>query len=299
MDGSLRALLEGLIDYAGLFPPAELDMERAVRKYIEYHDGEDVWMLARFVVPATQREEYLASLPENPEPLALSVLARSDSIRENASLLPADSFETRLPVEFIAGRDERSFAGWVNEARGELTAAGCPEAMLYLEAAPPEAMDAVIGGIALSGDHRIGYKIRTGGLEPEAFPPADELAAVVIACRDAGVPFKATAGLHHPIRHFDEDLGTRMHGFLNLFGGAALALEHGLDAAALTRILEDEDPRSWRFQDDALRWRELSAPAETVRRARRTLATSFGSCSFDDPRKDLRALKLLAPSSPH
>jgi len=84
-----------------------------------------------------------------------------------------------------------------------------------------------------------------------------------------------------------------MHGFLNVFGGAVLAVEHRLDAPALTLVLEDEDPRSWRFCADALHWRELAAPAATVRRTRRELATSFGSCSFNEPRDDLRAMKLL------
>ena len=298
MDGSLRALLEGLIDYAGLFPPTGLDMERAARSFISYRSGTESWMLARFVMPAVRKAELIAALPPNADPLELSVLARSDALREDASLLPAGAFEVRLPTELIAKRDAKAVAAWIVKARGELRGANCAEAMLFLEAGPPEALQAIVGGIAAAGDRRVGYKIRSGGLEPAAFPTSQDIATTVLACRDAGVPFKATAGLHHPIRHWNEEIGVRMHGFINVFGGAVLAVEHELDARELARILDDENPRSWRFKDGALQWRDLAATAETVRQTRRELAISFGSCSFDEPRDDLRALKLLPKTSP-
>ena len=43
-------------------------------------------------------------------------------------------------------------------------------------------------------------KVRTGGLTPEAFPAPADLARFLYRCAKARVPFKATAGLHHPIR---------------------------------------------------------------------------------------------------
>ena len=54
----LRILLRGLIDYAGLFPPASLDMADAVRNYAAYREGEHAWALGRFVVPAARLEEF-------------------------------------------------------------------------------------------------------------------------------------------------------------------------------------------------------------------------------------------------
>jgi hypothetical protein len=95
------------------------------------------------------------------------------------------------------------------------------------------------------------------------------------------------------VRHVDEHVGTLMHGFFNLFAGAALAVVHDLDEAALVEILNDDDPEHFRFTGYDVAWTDLSAPADAVARTRETLAISFGSCSFDEPRQDLRNLGLL------
>jgi hypothetical protein len=57
-------------------------------------------------------------------------------------------------------------------------------------------------------------------------------------------------------------------------------------------MLDDEEPASFSFTDDFFAWREWKIPTERIP-ARRELVTSLGSCSFDEPRDDLRALKLL------
>src|SRR5262249_48230544 len=43
-------------------------------------------------------------------------------------------------------------------------------------------------------------KMRTGGVTPEAIPSADTVAEYILACAERRLAFKATAGLHHPIR---------------------------------------------------------------------------------------------------
>ena len=57
----LRSLLTGLVDYAGLFPPAELAMAQAVEKYASYRKGAHTWMLGRFVLPVPRLEEFAKS----------------------------------------------------------------------------------------------------------------------------------------------------------------------------------------------------------------------------------------------
>ena len=109
-----------------------------------------------------------------------------------------------------------------------------------------------------------------------------------------GVPFKATAGLHHPVRHWSEEVGASMFGFLNVFGGALLTAVHHFDSDALVRVLEDERAAHFRFDDGGFRWTDdWFVPAEAIAALRATFATSYGSCSFDEPREDLRALGLL------
>jgi hypothetical protein len=84
-----------------------------------------------------------------------------------------------------------------------------------------------------------------------------------------------------------------MHGFINVFAGACLAANHGLGEKQVAAILTDDQPETWTWQDNGLRWKDLAATTDQIAAARRTLALSFGSCSFDEPRADLRKLKWL------
>ena len=106
------------------------------------------------------------------------------------------------------------------------------------------------------------------------------------------LPIKFTAGLHHPIRQFRDEVKTKMHGFLNVLGAAVLAAEHQWDADQAAMMLEDEDSGSFSFTDDFFAWGHWKIDTERLQ-YRRKFVRSFGSCSFDEPRDDLRALGLL------
>ncbi|WP_457653487.1 hypothetical protein [Rhodocaloribacter sp.] len=318
---SLHALLSGIIDYAGLFPPARLSLDEAIRNFARYRRAPEAWMLARFVIPTARLADlapYAPLFAEAPPfrfavlgtggPDAATFLTALDADLEALAAFHArhegravaDVMEVRLPETLLAApaRDVRAFLDAVADRLGESS--------LFLEAPLGEArrtLPSLLDALAAHNAARpsgteAALKIRTGGLEPAAFPPPEALAFAVVACRDAGVRFKATAGLHHPVRQYRDEVGAKMHGFLNLFGAAALAYTHALDEAAVLAILRDEDPAHFRFTDEAFAWRDLSASPEAVRRARTALAVSFGSCSFDEPRDDLRALGLLPALPP-
>jgi hypothetical protein len=140
-------------------------------------------------------------------------------------------------------------------------------------------------------------KFRTGGTTASAVPSVDQLAAVVVACRDHGLFWKATAGLHQPFRHFDAALGVSLHGFLNLFVAATLAEAHALGVADVAAILADDDPRNFSFATSALAWSDRTADIELIAAARRRGLQSFGSCSFDEPLAGLQALDVLTTST--
>lgn len=318
MTNSLRALLEGLIDYAGIFPPAGLPVAEAVRNFAHYRGEPDAWMLARFVFPARRLPEldgFAATLFTAETPLAVSALGTSGEDANSAlsalgddlaaihafrdqhrERVVVDAIETRLPSSLASASDPAALRAYL-VAADDAIQAGSPAPVTVFHETPLAAdwsaqIPRVAGALAAAGC-AAGFKLRTGGLEASAFPSSLQVATMIDACRRAGVAFKATAGLHHPLRHLNAALETHMHGFLNVFGGAALAAAHDLDAAALARILAEEDPAAFRFDGDTLGWRELSAPVTAVIEARRTLAISFGSCSFDEPREDLAALGLL------
>jgi hypothetical protein len=153
--------------------------------------------------------------------------------------------------------------------------------------------------IALLAEHNLqtsappfGYKLRTGGVTTDAFPTSHQIARALVGAAKYRVPIKFTAGLHHPIRQFRDEVKTKMHGFLNVLGAALLATEHDWDQQQTSEMLEDEDAGSFLFGDDSFTWREWKITTDQIK-ARRKLVTSFGSCSFNEPREDLRALNLL------
>jgi hypothetical protein len=137
-----------------------------------------------------------------------------------------------------------------------------------------------------------GYKLRTGGVTEDAFPTSQQIARALVAAARHHVPIKFTAGLHHPIRQFRDEVKTKMHGFLNVFGAGVLATEHDWDEKQTTTMLEDENAGSFSFKSDSFAWREWKIGAESIK-GHRKLVISFGSCSFDEPREDLRELKFL------
>jgi hypothetical protein len=142
--------------------------------------------------------------------------------------------------------------------------------------------------------HQGGFKLRCGGLEAAAFPSIEQVAAVITACHEHRIPLKATAGLHHPLRRFDASVQTHMHGFLNVFGAAVLAHTRPWCEELGQIILSEEDPSAFRFDADSFQWRDLRVSVADIQAARRRAAISFGSCSFDEPRDDLRTLGFIA-----
>ena len=138
-----------------------------------------------------------------------------------------------------------------------------------------------------------GLKVRCGGVTAEAFPPVPELAHALSVCRNETVPFKATAGLHHPLRHYNETIGTSMHGFINVFGAGILARTCDLSEDAVEEILLERDSANFSFDENSFRWASFEASLEDIRTSRVNGFISFGSCSFDEPRKVLHDLGWL------
>jgi hypothetical protein len=266
-----RALLSELIDYAGLFPPAGLDMAAAVREYASYLAGEYSWMLGRFVVQAGRLAEFekAASRYLGGEKWKIALLGRP------AKPVEVDAVELR--AERI--RDIQPIAG----------------AETYFEVTPALPLEATIEAIARAG---VRAKIRTGGLTPEAFPEASRVARFLALCHKYGVAFKATAGLHHPVggeHPFTYDPRSArgmMFGFVNLFL-AAILIFNGGDEGDAAQLLEERSPNAFHFDNDAVCWRKYRITPEQIRQARERFAISFGSCSFEEPVRELEAMGLL------
>lgn len=141
-------------------------------------------------------------------------------------------------------------------------------------------------------------KVRTGGMTPEAIPSTEEIAAFLCEAAGRGLPFKATAGLHHPIRssyaltYAQNSPRAVMHGFLNVFVGACFAW-YGAGRETVIEVLNETAVRALEFGEQCFEWRGRSLTTDQIVEARRQFAHSFGSCSFEEPLSDLRQLELL------
>jgi hypothetical protein len=250
---SLRILLESLVDYAGLFPPAALPMGKAVENYARYREGDYAWMLGRFIVQA-------AHMHEVPKEFPMSVIASPDSI-------------PHTDVVELTGAP----------ASGRL-ARRPPAPVIYVETK-------TISGLTFIQENHLRAKIRTGGITHDAFPNVEFIANFLRECESRHIAFKATAGLHHPIRchkpltyEANAPTGT-MYGFINLFMAAGLT-EHAEE------ILKEEEPHAFEFDEHGAAWRGHHINIDGLHKLRKR-AVSFGSCSFDEPIADLQELGWL------
>jgi hypothetical protein len=230
-----RAALAALIDHAPTFPPASMPAAEAIAEDRRARADEHAWMLRRLVWPATRIAE-LAN-----EERALSVILDGDWSGDAR----AEAVETRWGDELF---------GLIGE--------------VYVELPLDDRLEASVAVLAERGFRA---KVRCGGAE---VPTAGALGRFLETCRAAEVPFKATAGLHHPLA------AEGRHGFLNVL--AACAFE---DNSALVEDIE--------LSASGLRWDGREAGADELLRVRRQQLVAVGSCSFFEPVAELHELGVL------
>ena len=316
MTGSLLTFLSDLIDYAGLFPPAKLDMARAVETYNRAKMGEHEFMLGRFICPVSRLEEFskaaAALMPGTFATSGYRTQSEGLSAWQVSALIDGDLDQNLDAIDAFNAHHSKENNGLSLIDQIELKVTDVNQIDAALDHIPedlfaffefPVSITSGIGDCrgyvaALSGTGA-GAKIRTGGLVSNAFPTIEEVAAFLHACSDADVPFKATAGLHHPVRAvhrltYEKDSpSAKMHGFLNLFIAASIVKTHRPDRAVTTAILAGEEPDDFRFSNTVLGWKEHLVTVAEASVARENFALSFGSCSFDEPVADLKAMRAL------
>lgn len=294
---SVRALLERAVDYAGLFPPAALAMEPTVANFARYRAGDNAWALGRFVVPAARLDELIAAAEpwvattDGPDPWPVAALGGND-IGADVQRVVRFNVEQRRrgPARMLIDAFEwkAASAERVREGAALLPAGVAGYAELPLGAAIPGLVDAV-------AEAGVRAKVRTGGVTADAFPSTAALAEFIVECGRAEVAFKATAGLHHPLRNryaltYEPGSATAtMFGYLNVFV-AALFVAAGAGAAEVAPLLETALLDELTFTDGGVRWRGRTVSTAEIRAARSRGVIAFGSCSFTEPLSDLAAL---------
>ena len=287
-------LVAGLVDYAGLFPPASLAMNGAVANYAAYRASSDADMLGRFVVPVsrlTEWKEATATLDADLQGAwrgaRLSVLVTGEFASE------ADAI-----AEF---NDAAPFGVLIDAAEGRpmsadavlAMAAAMPDGVtLYCELPHRDDPGPLIDAVSRAS---VRAKLRTGGVTLDAFPAPAEIVRFLRRCHEAGVTCKVTAGLHHPLRgefaltYAPDAVRGTMYGYFNLFLAAA-AIRGGASDDVATRVLLTTDVRDVTMSDAAIRIAGVSLERDLLRSLREHGVVAFGSCSFREPVDELSAL---------
>lgn len=282
---AIDSLLAGLFDYAGLYPPASLGMRSAANNYLEYSSGRHASALGRFIVNFDRLDELRSIAGDSFGRLRLSVIATeaSDWDRLAEQIRKGALIEA---VEIKCGNAEDIERIARKLPRG-LTA--------YFEIGMDDAGRAALRAVAAAGAR---VKIRMGGVVADAIPAVTDVAQMLQAMAELRLPFKATAGLHHPLRSRQsltyQPQGPQgiMHGFVNLCC-AAMILFFGGNCREAQTLLEERDPSAWRIASGALQWHDRAWTADQITDMRRRYLISIGSCSFEEPIHDLESLGWL------
>lgn len=288
LPASARALLAGLVDYAGLFPPAQESMADAVRAYAAHRSGAMAWMLGRFVCPAPRLDEFAgcvdAYLPSPAGPWTVSALVGPELERDLSTIAALNAAHRGVVIDAVetraTGPDEVARLGRLLRAH---------PIVAYVEIPVGDDPAPLLDAIATAG---LRAKIRTGGVTAEAFPTAAQVARFLGGCVRRDLPFKATAGLHHPLRgeyrltYEPASAAGTMFGFLNVLLAAAWLRDGATDAEAIA-LLEARDHRALTFTDAGVRWGDVRLLTSRLARARDRAVVAVGSCSFTEPVHEL------------
>jgi hypothetical protein len=315
LDSARRLFFGELIDDAGVFPPAALDMEAALHRHLQAHIGAESWMLHCFLVPASRLHELarnttilaeimrvtgkplpVSAVSDCPDP-RVDYTATAEFIRSDCALVEVRSLEVRIPRIAVVDGAARvhSVLQKLEDAELSLDIAVFIEMPDDAQPIVAEAME-MIAAQRTSARGMLHAKLRCGGAIPSLTPDTKDIAFFLAQACKRQVPFKVTGGLHAPIRHTDRATGLASHGFLNVLGAAMLASAFNWDTHTITHMLYDEQAENFHLDDRCFQWKEYMVNPLTIFDARTALVRSLGSCSLSEPIEGLRALGMLHTS---
>ncbi|WP_109489339.1 hypothetical protein [Occallatibacter savannae] len=282
---AMETLLVGLFDYAGLYPPASLSLRTATDKYVEYACDRHASALGRFIINFDRLDELRAMVGDRLREFRLSVIVPDpDSLA-----VISREIKSGMPIEAV----EMKFS---DPGTIESVSKMIPESVnAYIEVPLDISGIAALQSISSAG---MCAKIRMGGVIAEAFPSDGAVIEMLSALARLRLAFKATAGLHHPIRSVQpltyepQSANSKMHGFANLLCAAAVLYFGGVEREA-ERVLQEVDGSAWRVDGNYLQWRHLKWDRKQLATVRREFLIGIGTCSFDEPIHDMEALGWL------
>ena len=180
----------------------------------------------------------------------------------------------------------------------ELAVKFLPEWLSVFLETPYDLAAELVPLMAQAGRQNLHAKFRTGGVNSDLIPGADEVIHALAVCAGARVAFKATAGLHHPVRAvfpltYEQNAERcQMHGFLNVLAATSLLLADPADRDKAMEAIQEEDASSFSIDEHGWQWRDHSFTVDDIVRLRTQGLKSFGSCSFIEPIEDLNGMNV-------
>lgn len=295
MNPLLGQLLDGVIDYAGLFPPAQLGLDDAFAEF-QALPADESWMVDLFVCPSNKLAELDALARRNGiDGLTVSVIGNPvESTDKALASIERDiqRMEGCANLEFGAYEVKISHhgEGGVSRSLRSLDRSGVLDLTddVYVELGWPSDLEDCLHEMAAINPE-FGAKARTGGVTADTFPSAIQLALFIHTAVNIEIPFKMTAGLHDPLWHHDPELGIDRHGFLNVCLAGLFAMVADLPQTEIAGLLSLNDFKELKLSPDAITLKGHSANAEAIRMFRDWFG-GFGSCSVAEPVAGLKKL---------
>ncbi len=282
--------MNGLIDYAGLFPPADLPLNEAINEYAEQLKSENSAMLSRFIIPISKLDDLDDFVPlfASIGPLRLSVLGGGgnnddeylNKINQNVADINRyrEKHGDKIQIDVIECKmaTNTPSRSTMQEATTTLNKNGLmhyhefaelPYVGINYSTNEDESSwnEVIVPTVELISEiEGAGVKLRCGGIVKEAFPSVEQVAAMIQTCVLAKAPMKFTAGLHHPIRHFADEYDEFMHGFINTFGAGVFATTFPTPKNSqekyrmfilLSHMIDDQNAENFSFSDNSMSWK--------------------------------------------
>lgn len=317
---SLNIFMQGLLDYAGLFPPANLPLQVSLKNFSEYYDHQQTNWLGKYILPVNKVDETISILNEHPLFSKLKnkanfslIISNSETINDYSKILEKDitlikkltnqfeqtitldSIEFAPPKEVFTTNNTKLIIDTLNILLEKFSYLDKIN-QFYCEVRVLENLHEYIQTISNFNQkisNKIAIKLRTGGVTPAQIPPSIDIAKAIRVCAEQKIPIKATAGLHVPVPNDNPHVGARLHGFLNIFSCLLLCYDDLMSIENMENIISNYSYRDFKFTDSGLHVGNRYISNQKMTELRKSFIKSFGTCSFIEPIDHLKENHIL------
>ena len=298
-----EVFLSKLIDYAGIFPPANLKLPLALSNYRSYMQSTHHWIISKFIISSTDlRKISIKDINQFNSQNLLNLSIITKNFNKDYNIINTFLREFSNNVKFSCLETQISNINNFNNQMieiNDLIKKNKLNISLFFELLSKNWKDDIpfvidnISRFNKTYETNFGFKLRCGGIKKSSFPAPTYISTVLLQSIKKNVPMKFTAGLHHPYIYNDSQINTKMYGFFNVFLSGMFAKKYDLNENDIIKILIDENKNHFQFKENKIKWKSYYITTDEILDYRLKNFISFGSCSFDEPCEDLKENGIL------